>query len=151
MDEIVVSKWCDPCYQQEGKRTPVVAAFVVAIAEDRRDSVPRQVVACEAHASEIRALASMVKLSGEKVDAQIDHRAACPVCEVKMHPASLGPHLVAKHGAKKLVQPSKCPDCGHRSETAVGMTTHRRNQHGYNYVDEMAKTIDRRRKGAKAT
>lgn len=65
-------------------------------------------------------------------------RVACPVCEIDLRRDAIGAHLREVHGAK-LVQPTKCPDCGNKITHGAGMSTHRTKVHGYNHIAELAK------------
>lgn len=58
----------------------------------------------------------------------------CPRCYRTLKRNSAVDHLVKVHGASKMEQPERCPDCGKAYGDATIMGMHRSNRHGFSMI-----------------
>lgn len=159
MDELKVLKWCDLCYHSDDVRSEAAQVFTVSIALGKRATTPRTIVVCTKHAAAYQAQMTLIRKVGERIeDAELaaprghkpGDQMACPVCGLFFHPASVAAHLVHAHGAKRIIQPTRCPDCHSEYAPSGAMTTHRRRAHGYDNIADMVSKIPKGRKKATA-
>jgi len=161
MQELVLQGWCDAC--GAGKRVAATVRFLVAIdlyGHGGRQVEPKVLDLCDKHRAvvdQVRDLASKVGIAPPKEGVGLtpkspaqrekwaDRRSptACKVCGLVIQRQTYIGHLVDVHGAKRLVQPRKCPDCGESFNPVRGMINHRRNSHGYDYVAAVEATAKR--------
>jgi len=116
---------------------------------------------CEPHAKPLRQIALLVKTASGEVDRTTRERTAqpelpikskkpspseqmqpCPICKKMLGGSgSVIGHLIAQHGAKQIVQPSKCPDCERIQPKPLPMLNHRNKSHGYYLIGEYVKQL----------
>lgn len=133
---------------------PAVERYVITIEDggQGRPTLPRQLDVCEAHevpVADLRALlfkaGAVVPEDGEPEPDPAKEggapRVRCPACGKTMVRSSVVTHLVQMHGASRVKQPRKCPDCGNTFPALRVMVSHRRAAHGYDYFADVATTI----------
>jgi hypothetical protein len=165
VDEVLVRRWCDLCRAtEEGKRVEAAMRYKVAITRDGAgfDAAVRSVDCCDKHDRQIEELRLLVKSVGGKLPTRQEPAVApvepkprgpaptaasrvmrtCPVCSNELSATNTTTHLVNVHGAKPIKQSRRCPECSLVAPTDRGMLNHRRMLHGYDYMAELAATIN---------
>lgn len=171
MQELKIFSWCDVCHAEGGQGEAAVSFLVnvVPIGALGRAPVPRRLDLCEPHSKPVLDVAELMKMGTippapkaeepskpqpvpkprpEPKPASSEQRwggqrMPCPVCEMDLTNHAVVDHLLGIHGAKRIVQPKKCPDCGSRFDLGQAMATHRRKVHGWSHVAELVKRIKR--------
>lgn len=160
MRELRILKWCDTCHA-EGTTVEATQQFIINIDPPHltRPARPRSLDLCERHAEPIESLRDFVLKVGvladssapaeEEPPAADERRRPCPVCDKVMDRASVVAHLITMHGASRIKQPKRCPDCGKSMAILVQMVKHRVLAHHYDYLAEVVATVpaSRGRKG----
>lgn len=163
MQELRVFSWCDVCHA-EGASVEAAEKYVITIdVTDRPGSrTIKGLDVCERHGKPVRDLVELLRQVGTGVRPKAEGDTApakrssaerqaewgnalvtCPRCGIELAQHSLRKHILARHGAKPIVQPKKCPDCGETFDTQRGMLRHRMGIHGYDHMAELAKRAKR--------
>ena len=157
MQEVKILRWCDACHQESGTLSDVRARYQVSVMTVGGSNQPlvRVLELCDVHAKVVEDVREMMRSCGQPVGANDvepeqpelpladdkyqwrTKRRDCPMCGKSLSDSGVRYHLVSSHGAKKIVQPKRCPDCAYKSDNALAMGAHRAQAHRYSIITDM--------------
>jgi len=158
MREVVISRWCEVCWQEDGTKTPAIGAIwlTLTLSEDAVLPPAKAIDICEPHGRPFADLATLHERAAGPVEGPPVERPPvatparrgrppkdpetykrgtfeCPVCST----VYTAKHVLLAHiwnvhrREERTPQPTVCPDCGKRIDAPASMGNHRAVMHDW--------------------